>query len=123
MKDSDLITVDAMLDRARKASTALLTVGQKAINTILNDVADAAEAAIPFLIEANKKDLDRMDKADPRYDRLLINEARIKAIAADMRNVALLPSPLGHILKETVRPNGLMIQKVSVPFGVIGIIY
>lgn len=123
MKDSDLITVDAMLDRARKASTALLTVGQKAINTILNDVADAAEAAIPFLIEANKKDLDRMDKADPRYDRLLLNEARIKAIAADMRNVALLPSPLGHILKETVRPNGLMIQKISVPFGVIGIIY
>lgn len=57
------------------------------------------------------------------YDRLLLNRERIAGIAADIRNVASLPSPLGKILSETVRPNGMKITKVSVPFGVIGVIY
>ena len=64
-----------------------------------------------------------MDKNDPKYDRLKLTEERLKGIAADTRNVATLPSPLGKVLKESVRPNGMRLTKVSVPFGVIGIIY
>ena len=64
-----------------------------------------------------------MDPANPKYDRLKLTDERLEGIASDMRNVAALPSPLGRILEETVRPNGLHLKKVSVPFGVIGIIY
>ena len=64
-----------------------------------------------------------MDKNDPKYDRLKLTEERLKGIAADTRNVATLPSPLGKVLKESVSPNGMKLTKVSVPFGVIGIIY
>ena len=64
-----------------------------------------------------------MDKNDPKYDRLKLTKERLKGIAADTRNVATLPSPLGKVLKESVRPNGMRLTKVSVPFGVIGIIY
>ena len=64
-----------------------------------------------------------MDKNDPKYDRLKLTEERLKDIATDTRNVATLPSPLGRVLKETIRPNGMKLTKISVPFGAIGIIY
>ncbi|HCY41704.1 MAG TPA: glutamate-5-semialdehyde dehydrogenase, partial [Prolixibacteraceae bacterium] len=70
-----------------------------------------------------KKDLERMDVADPKYDRLKLTKERIDGIASDIENVAKLPSPVGRVLTETVRPNGMKITKVTVPFGVIGIIY
>ena len=75
------------------------------------------------ILKANIEDLGRMDVANPKYDRLKLTKERLEAIAADMRNVAALPSPLGRILEESVRPNGLHLKKISVPFGVIGIIY
>ena len=75
------------------------------------------------LLEANAEDLRRMNPSDPKYDRLKLTPDRLKGIASDMMNVASLPSPLNRILEETVRPNGLRLRKVSVPFGVIGIIY
>ncbi len=93
------------------------------INGILLKVADAAEENSGFIIEENKKDLERMEQSDPRYDRLLLDEKRIKGIAVDMRNVASLPSPLGRVLSRETRQNGLEISRISVPFGVIGIIY
>ena len=64
-----------------------------------------------------------MPSTDPKYDRLKLTKSRLQDIAADIRNVAALPSPLGKVLKENVLPNGLKIKRVSVPFGVIGIIY
>jgi glutamate-5-semialdehyde dehydrogenase len=76
-----------------------------------------------FSVAYGKKDLDRMDPSDPKFDRLKLNEERIKDIANDIRNVASLPSPVGKVLSETTRPNGLKVSRVSVPFGVIGIIY
>ncbi len=99
----------------------LLTDDQ--INTILHAVADAAVAQTDYILAENAKDLARMDKADPKYDRLMLTEKRIIDIASDMRNVATLTSPLGRLLSENTLPNGLKISKVSVPFGVIGIIY
>ena len=105
------------------ASRELALLSDDIINQILNAVADAAVAETPFILAENEKDLTRMDKNDPKYDRLKLTEERLKGIAADTRNVATLPSPLDKVLKETVRPNGMRLTKVSVPFGVIGIIY
>ena len=105
------------------ASRELALLNDDIINQILNAVADAAIAETPFILAENEKDLARMDKNDPKYDRLKLTEERLKGIAADTRNVATLPSPLGKVLKESVRPNGMRLTKVSVPFGVIGIIY
>lgn len=105
------------------ASRELALLNDDTINQILNAVADATITETPFILAENQKDLARMDEKDPKYDRLKLTEERLKGIAADMRNVANLPSPLGRILKETSRPNGMKLTKISVPFGVIGIIY
>lgn len=106
-----------------KASRTLPLMEEAEINSVLLKVADAAEANKGFILEENKKDLSRMDPEDPKYDRLLLSAERIDAIAADIRNVSRLKSPLGKQLMEIERPNGMKISKVTVPFGVIGIIY
>ena len=64
-----------------------------------------------------------MGTGDPRYDRLKLTLPRLEGIASDMRNVSILPSPLGRVLKHSIRPNGMVLTRISVPFGVIGIIY
>ncbi len=107
----------------KEASRALVSVDESTINQLLLKIAFEAEKQTAFILSENKKDLDRMDPADPKYDRLKLTEERIKGIAGDIRNVASLPSPLGKVLDEVVRPNGLKIQKVSFPMGVIGIVY
>ncbi len=94
-----------------------------AICAALRHVADAAEERMEEIMDANRSDLDRMDPASPMYDRLKLTPERIKDIADGLRNVAGLASPVGEVLSETVRPNGLKISKVRVPFGVIGVIY
>jgi glutamate-5-semialdehyde dehydrogenase len=86
-------------------------------------VADAAIAKKDYIIAENEKDLILMDDSDPGYDRLILDTERIEGIASDMRNVAKLPSPLNRILSENKRPNGMKVSKISVPFGVIGVIY
>lgn len=108
---------------ARAASLHLLALSDEEINRTLLAVADAVEEDTPLLLEENHKDLARMSPSDPKYDRLKLTEARLKDIADGIRHVATLPSPLGRILKESILPNGLRLQKKSFPFGVIGIIY
>lgn len=109
--------------QARQAARSLNRRSVEQVNSLLLALADAVENAIPQLLEANALDLARMDKSNPKYDRLQLTDQRLRDIAADMRSVAALPSPLGKILTSTTRPNGMTISKVSVPFGVIGIIY
>ncbi len=111
------------LELARQASLELNLLDETKINAVLRDIADAAEAKTEQILQANAQDLARMDRQHPMYDRLMLTPERIAGIAADMRNVASLPSPLGQVLSNTTRPNGMRIKKVSVPFGVIGIIY
>lgn len=111
------------LTQSRKASQSLLDLNEARVNEILGALADALEAHTEQIVAANAIDLSRMDPADPRYDRLMLNPERIHAIASDTRNVASLPSPLNIELSRTVRPNGIVIRKVTVPFGVIGVIY
>lgn len=115
--------IDSMLHAARAASRALLELSEDSVNALLCDMADALVSATDSILEANSKDLERMDSADPKYDRLKLTASRIADIASDMRSVAALPSPLHHTLEERVLPNGLKLRKVSVPFGVIGVIY
>lgn len=108
---------------ALQASRSLNLIDTKLIDQVLSALADAAEANATQILAANAKDLAAMDKTNPMYDRLLLTEERIAGIVADIRNVASLPSPLGRKLMETTRPNGMTIEKVSVPFGVVGVIY
>ncbi len=107
----------------RRASRTLALIKDEQVNTILLDLADLAESEIPFLLDENKKDLVRMEESNPKYDRLMLTEDRIKAIAGDIRNVVGLPSPIGKVISEKTIENGLKISKVSVSLGVIGIIY
>lgn len=107
----------------RDASRMLAQAGTDRINSILIDLADATEANTEALLSANALDLERMDKSDPRYDRLQLTETRLRDIAHDLRHVADLPSPLGRVLRHSILPNGLELTRVSVPFGVIGIIF
>ena len=102
-------------------SLALLSDGQR--NDILNAVADAIINNKERILKANEEDLAKMSKENPLYDRLQLTDSRLEGIASDMRNVATLPTPLGHITKQKTLPNGLRLCRVSVPFGVIGMIY
>ena len=105
------------------ASRKLALMEEKLINEVLNAVADAAIRDKDIILAANSADLQLMNTSDPKFDRLKLTVSRIEDIASDMRNVASLPSPFGKVLYEDVRPNGLKLRKISVPFGVIGVIY
>jgi glutamate-5-semialdehyde dehydrogenase len=107
----------------KMASRNMASLSVEAVNSLLSDLADALEDSTDIILAANASDLARMDASDPRYDRLLLTPERISAIASDCRNVATLPSPLGRVLSHRVLPNGLDVSRVSVPFGVIGVIY
>ena len=109
--------------RVKRASRSLSLLTDEQRNTILIAVADAIVDYKERILMANAQDLAKMDPKNPLYDRLQLTEKRLDDIASDMRNVASLPSPLGHITKEKTLPNGLRLCRVSVPFGVIGMIY
>ena len=108
---------------ALSSSRKLNNLDAGTINRLLNHLADKTEENISGIMAGNEKDLSLMDKKDPKYDRLQLTPSRIRNIASDIRNVAGLDSPLGRISYDYNKPNGLRIKKVSVPFGVIGIIY
>ena len=109
--------------RTKDASRMLAVMDNDRRNLVLVTVAQAIRQQKERLLRANAADLAQMDKGNPLYDRLLLTEARLDAIANDMENVSRLPSPLGRTLLEKVLPNGLRLRRVSVPFGVIGVIY
>lgn len=115
-----------MTDIFRKTKDASLYLAQLSDadkSAVLHAVADAIKHDTDTLLEANAADLSRMEKSNPLYDRLLLTPSRLNNIASDMRHVACLPSPLGHITCERTLDNGLHLRRVSVPFGVIGVIY
>lgn len=115
-----------MTDIFRKTKDASLYLAQLSDadkSAVLHAVADAIKHDTDTLLEANAADLSRMEKSNPLYDRLLLTPSRLDNIASDMRHVACLPSPLGHITCERTLDNGLHLRRISVPFGVIGVIY
>jgi glutamate-5-semialdehyde dehydrogenase len=112
-----------IFERTKRASKSLAMLSDAQRNEILNAVADAIIAQKERILKANAEDLAKMEKENPLYDRLQLTDSRLEGIAGDMRNVATLPSPLGHVTKQKTLPNGLRLCRVSVPFGVIGMIY
>jgi len=115
--------IEQQLKKTLEASRKLNLVEDSQIKLVLLELARQARKDAGFILEENQKDLERMDSSDPKFDRLKLSEERIEGIAGDIENVANLESPVGKILKKTVRPNGLKISKITVPVGVIGIIY
>ncbi len=111
------------LYQVKTASKQVARLTDTERSSILCELADLTEERTQELLAANAKDLGRMDSSDPRYDRLQLTEGRLHDIASDLRKVSALPSPLGQELKHSVLPNGLELSRVSVPFGVIGIIF
>lgn len=112
-----------LFHKAKEASRTLMLLTDEQRNEVLLKIADRAEAEAAKLLAANALDLQKLEPSDPLYDRLLLTKERIQGIAADLRNVAKLPSPLGIISKERTLANGLYLRRISVPFGVIGVIF
>jgi glutamate-5-semialdehyde dehydrogenase len=110
-------------EKAQKAGAVLSSLSDETVNEILLSIGEKMGEGTDQILAENRKDLDQMDPTDYRYDRLKLTAERIEGIVADLKSVTELPSPVGRILKETTRPNGIKITKISVPFGVIGIIY
>ena len=115
--------IEKTLELLKDSSYSLPVLEENQINDLLLTLADAIESNSAVLLEANAKDLARMDRSNPVYDRLLLTEDRLKGIASDMRHVAELESPVGKVIDERTRPNGMKLTRVRVPFGVIGVIY
>ena len=115
--------MEETLRKTKAASRILATISDEKRNEILLAVADAIIFNKDRILKANADDLAKMDPKNPLYDRLQLTDKRLDDIASDMRNVSRLPSPLGRVLKESTLPNGLRLKRVSVPFGVIGMIY
>ena len=114
---------DGWQQNAVNASRTLIVVSDEKKNQFLVTLADEIDKYCSEILKANAFDLTKMELENPLYDRLQLTPERIYAIAEDVRNVAKLPSPLGRILMNSIRPNGLKITKITVPFGVIGVIY
>ena len=116
-------SVEEFLRESAKASRRVAALGDEEICRILCEAANSLIDHKAEILAANEEDLSRMNPIDTKYDRLRLTAERIEGMAGDMKNVATLPSPLGRVLGERTRPNGMVIRKVSVPFGVIGVIY
>ncbi|MBQ2293222.1 MAG: glutamate-5-semialdehyde dehydrogenase [Bacteroidaceae bacterium] len=112
-----------LFHRVKKVSKELLLLTDEQRSNILLRIAERTESSMEQLLLANSIDLQKLEKSNPLYDRLLLTPERITSIVADLRKVASLPSPLGLVSKERTLSNGLYLRRVSVPFGVIGVIF
>lgn len=112
-----------LFKQAKNAGTELNLLSEKKINELFELIAQKTEKNITKILSENQKDLEKMDPTLPKYDRLLLNEQRITNIISDLHKVKSLPCPGGKILAKRKLENGLKLSKISVPFGVIGIIF
>ena len=117
------MTTQQQLQKIRSAAAKMTRLSDEEIKKALQGIADALLNNIDAILKENFRDLERMDPEDPKYDRLKLTEDRIKGMAGDVVNVMNLPFPLGTVLEERTLPNGLELKKVSVPLGVVGVIY
>ena len=115
--------IEKILVDASAARKSLNVLGPETIDRILERVSEETVNRMEFILSENARDLALMDKSNPLYDRLMLSEDRLRAISSDILKVAGMESPLGQVLSEYTRPDGLAISRISVPFGVIGIIY
>lgn len=118
-----MTSLEKILVNASAARRSLNVIGTKTIDLILERLSEEAVNRMEFILEENSRDLAMMDKSNPLYDRLMLTEERLWSISNDIMKVSEMESPLGQILSEYDRPDGMKISRISVPFGVIGIIY
>jgi glutamate-5-semialdehyde dehydrogenase len=111
------------LERARAAAALLAQFSTEEKNRLLLLMADAIESHATEILRANEKDIAESNLSGAMLDRLLLDSNRIKETADAVRDVAALPDPVNEVLAEWTRPNGLLIRKVRVPLGVVGIVY
>jgi glutamate-5-semialdehyde dehydrogenase len=112
-----------LFEAAKAATLSVQELDEAQRVAVLQRLADSLSKEADTLLAANAEDLAAMDRSNPLYDRLLLTRERLDGIAGDMREVASLPSPLDRVLDARILPNGLQLRKISVPFGVIGVIY
>lgn len=118
-----MIEYQNIFEEVKQNSRKLTRINNDQINFVLHNLAALAVENASFLLQENEKDLQRMDPENPMYDRLLLTEERISSIAGDLVQVSALPSPLHHVLENKTLENGLSIEKVTVPLGILGVIY
>lgn len=118
-----MIDANAQLQAARNATHALAMLDDKKRNSVLYALSELLLTDQAQILAENEKDLAVMPKDDPRYDRLQLTPQRLASIAADIKTVAALPCPLGQVQLERDMPNGLHIERIAVPMGVVGVIY
>ncbi len=111
------------IKKAVPASKKLVLISEDLINKVLQEIATEIDKQENFLLEENKKDLERMDKSDPKHDRLMLTSERLKGIADSLIDIANMQSPIGEIMEEKTLENGINLQKVRVPMGVLGIVF
>jgi glutamate-5-semialdehyde dehydrogenase len=116
-------SIEPLIIKTHKAAIQLRKASDVQIKRALKMLADELEEKANTVIKANKKDVEKQDANDPKTDRLLLNEQRIKSIANSIRQISTLPNPSGKELEKRTLHNGLLLQKVSVPLGVVGAIY
>ena len=118
--------IDSLTDSFRAvqlASKKLILISDEKIKAVLISLAEAAISSAELILRENQKDLDRMSTVDPKYDRLQLTNKRLQDIANEIKKVSELPSPVGILLEQKTMDNGIQISKISVPIGVIGVIF
>ncbi|WP_223151662.1 glutamate-5-semialdehyde dehydrogenase [Chitinophaga varians] len=117
------MTIKPLLEKARQATASIRTLPDAQKQALLQQLSRTLNESIPAIVAENKKDLDLMPDEDPKKDRLLLNAQRIRSLAASLLDIARLPDPANQLLLENHLENGLLIQKKTVPLGVVGVIY
>jgi glutamate-5-semialdehyde dehydrogenase len=115
--------IEPLIIKTYKAAIDLRNSSDKQIKSVLKSIADGLLKDTATLLKANAKDLAKQEPDNPRNDRLMLNKQRIKNIANSIRNISKLPNPAGIVLQERTLPNGLQLQKISVPMGVVGAVF
>ncbi|GAB4407597.1 MAG: glutamate-5-semialdehyde dehydrogenase [Bacteroidia bacterium] len=123
MNENPIATIRPLLAAAREASRAVAACSDAYKAALLHHLADLLDCAHDPILAANARDLARMDDSDPKKDRLLLNEDRLRDLARSLRDIAALPDPAGQLLLQRTLPNGLHLEKRAVPLGVVGVIY
>ncbi|SFW69646.1 glutamate-5-semialdehyde dehydrogenase [Chitinophaga sancti] len=116
-------SIQQMLVDAQQATSAIKSLADEQKQQLLRKLAVQVSAQTAAIVAENKKDLDKMSDEDPKKDRLLLNEVRIKQLADSLNEIAALPDPANEVVLERTLDNGLHVQKRTVPLGVVGVIY
>jgi glutamate-5-semialdehyde dehydrogenase len=116
-------TITPLLQATKQASAVVRRLSPALKTDLLNRLAAVLTAHTADIVAENQKDLDRMDPADPKYDRLKLTEARVAGLAQSLREVAVLPDPAGEVIVDRTIEQGLTLKKIAVPLGVVGVIY